>query len=187
LKRTANRSRRPMRNAWHVIQFLIATALLSGCALPPALMVASYSADIVSYAATGKTVTDHAYSAVARSDCSFIRILHAKPICIDEPGAPQDVQVAQNGAASPPVADRKTAEPIASARDTYVRIGSFLDPANAERSRVHYAAFHAVVVPVVVHGRHFHRVIAGPLSHDEASSLKEKIVATSSGAKHVRG
>ena len=176
-----------MRNAWRVIHLLIPAALLSGCALPPALMVASYSADIVSYAATGKTVTDHAYSAVARSDCSFMRILHDKPICVDEPNAPLDVQVAQNNMASPAVVDQKAAAPTLVARDTYVRIGSYLDPANAERSRVHYAAFHAVVVPVVVRGQHFHRVVAGPLSRDEASSLKEKIVAAASGAKHARG
>lgn len=177
-----------MQKAWSAALVLVPMLALGGCALPPAVMIVSYSADIVSYAATGKTVTDHAYSAVARSDCSFIRILHDKPICVDEPGnAPEpakDVQVAQADTAAPAAAPAGEAAP---ARDTYVRIGSFLDAANAERSAVRYADYHAVIVAVTVQGRHFHRVVAGPLSHDEAAALKGKVLTAAAGSKHARG
>jgi sporulation related protein len=165
-----------MRRTWSVLTVLIAALALGSCALPPALVVASYSADIVSYAATGKTVTDHAYSYVARSDCSFIRVLKRKPICVDEPGnAPEKIDVA---AASIP--ERK---PV---HDRRVEIGSFLDPANAERTRARYAEFNAVVVPATVHGQHFHRVIAGPMSPEEASALNAKLAtAVTFAPRHV--
>jgi cell division septation protein DedD len=166
-----------MRRAWSVVAVIVLALALGGCALPAAAVVASYSADIVSYAATGKTVTDHAYSLVARSDCSFIRILHAKPICVDKPGdTPEkkdDVAVAEASA------------PARSApHEAYVTIGSFTEAANAQRSLARYAEFHAVSVPVTVHGQNFHRIVAGPLSRDEAATLKEKLVAAAH-AKHV--
>lgn len=173
-----------MRKAGCVLSLLCLALALDGCALPPALMVASYSADIVSYSASGKTVTDHAYSAVARSDCSFIRILRRKPICVDEPSTPQDAHVADAGAAPAPVT---TEFAQVAARGTYVTIGSFLETANAERSIARYAAFHPVIMTVVVRGQHFHRVVAGPLSPDEAGMLKEKLVAKVPAAARARG
>ncbi len=166
-----------MRKAGLVGAVAMLALALGGCALPPALVVASYSADIVSYAATGKTVTDHAYSAVARSDCSFIRILRHKPICVDEPGnAPEKPKGAAVVAASAPVPvedGEAAAPPII--RDTYVTIGYFVDPANAQRSLTRYAEFHAVSVPVTLHGRAVQRVVAGPLSRGEAAALNEKL------------
>lgn len=149
---------------------VIAALLLQGCAVPPIVAIASYSADIVSYAATGKTVTDHAYSAVARSDCSFIRILKDKPICIDNANRPVETAAASP---APPAVATAPVPP----RDRYVAIGSFLMNANAERTVARYAAFHPVIEAVEVEGRHFHRVVAGPLSSDEAAALKARMVA----------
>jgi cell division protein FtsN len=161
-----------MRRGWFSIALLMSALALQSCALPPIVAVASYSADIVSYAATGKTVTDHAYSAVARSDCSFVRVLKKKPICTDE--TVQPVQVAAAAQAAPAA----TANPVATAaRDRYVAIGSFLDGANADRSVARYAAFHPVIEAVEVHGQHFHRVVAGPLSADEVAALRAEMVA----------
>jgi cell division septation protein DedD len=170
-----------MRHAALIGALLMALAL-EGCALPPIVAIASYSADIVSYAATGKTVTDHAYSAVARSDCSFIRVLREKPICVDEPnGKTKDVMTAAASSVPAP-ASGAPAEPV---RTRYVAIGSFVDAANAERSVTRYAGFHPVMLAVTVHGRSFHRVVAGPLSADEATALQEKIVAAASQPRHV--
>lgn len=169
-----------MRKAWSVVAVTVLALALGGCALPAAVVVASYSADIVSYAATGKTVTDHAYSAVARSDCSFIRILHDKPICVDEPGNAREKK--DSGVA---VARAASARP--GARDTYVTIGCFVEADNAQRSLAHYAEFHAVSVPVTVHGQAFHRVVAGPLSRDQAAALKERLVAAARVTHVARG
>jgi len=173
-----------MRKAWSAVAVMVPALTLGGCALPPVVTIASYSADAVSYAATGKTVTDHAYSAVARSDCSFIRILRAKPICVDEPDQSEAMQIARGDPAVPDVKP----ETAAKAPGTYVTIGSFRQTANAERSLTRYAAFHAVIVPAVVRGEHFQRVVAGPLSRDEAAALTEKILAAATDARrHARG
>jgi cell division septation protein DedD len=171
-----------MGKAWSLVTFLVAIPALGGCALPPAMVVASYSADVVSYAATGKTVTDHAYSAIARSDCSFIRILRDKPICVDTPDPPA---APHQLAAAPASTLAETAPPPA--RERYVVIGSFLETSNAEHTRARYAAFHSAIVPALVHGKHFHRVVAGPLSPREEARLKEKLVADAPELKPARG
>ncbi|MCZ4280358.1 hypothetical protein O4H49_06195 [Kiloniella laminariae] len=59
-------------------RFSVAAALaftLSGCALPPAIGVASIAVDVASYFFSGKTLTDHGISAVAQQDCALIRIM----------------------------------------------------------------------------------------------------------------
>ncbi len=48
---------------------------LSGCALPPAVGVASLAVDVASYFFSGKTLTDHGISAVAQQDCALIRLM----------------------------------------------------------------------------------------------------------------
>jgi len=59
---------------------------LSGCivALPPAVQVASLALDGVSYLTTGKSVTDHAISAVTEQDCAMTRALKGEDICSAE-------------------------------------------------------------------------------------------------------
>ncbi len=168
-----------MRAALLPVMLSLSGFALASCAMPPVLVVASYSADVVSYAATGKTVTDHAYSAIARSDCSFVRVLREKPICVDE--------LAPNAAVAQAQPQPPAAPPVAPARDTYVTIGSFHDQANAERAAAHCAPYRAVLVAVTVHGEPFHRVVAGPLTHDEAAALKGGLVASAADPKRLRG
>jgi len=61
-----------------------ALTLLSGCALPPAIAIASYVIDVGSFVATGKTATDHGLSAVMQQDCAMMGILQGQ-ICKDDP------------------------------------------------------------------------------------------------------
>ncbi len=56
---------------------------LSGCGLPPAVTYASYSADVLSYLTTGKSVTDHGISMVLEKDCALLRVFDGQ-ICIEE-------------------------------------------------------------------------------------------------------
>lgn len=60
---------------------LLLALFLSGCALPPAVSVASFVADGVSYVLTGKNTTDHAISAVVGQDCALFRVVRDKDIC----------------------------------------------------------------------------------------------------------
>src|SRR5215470_10860729 len=79
-------------------------ALLSGCALPPAVMIASYAADGVSYVATGKSVSDHGISEVTGRDCALLRVIRGRPICEDKPAEradPAPVEVGQQATLPP--------------------------------------------------------------------------------------
>ncbi len=62
-----------------------AVILLSGCALPPIVTVASIAVDVASYVATGKMVSDHGLSFVMQQDCAMLRVLDdEKPVCVEE-------------------------------------------------------------------------------------------------------
>ena len=152
-----------MRKGWTICVTVAALFTLNGCGLPPVVSIASYSFDIISYEATGKTVTDHVWSAVARSDCSFVRILKQKSICVDAP--PADKAVAAQTA---PAAPNKNAK---------VAIGSFINDDNAERSVARYADWPPSITDAIVRGQVFHRVVADSLSDDEAAALRKKIAA----------
>ena len=54
---------------------------LTGCAIPPAVTVASLLLDGVSYVSTGKSTADHAISAFANEDCALLRAVEGKDIC----------------------------------------------------------------------------------------------------------
>jgi len=56
---------------------------LSGCivAVPPALQIASMALDGLSYATTGKSVSDHAISKLTSKDCAMTNILKGTDIC----------------------------------------------------------------------------------------------------------
>lgn len=60
----------------------VLSGVLSGCAVPPAITIASLVADVATYASTGKTVTDHGISLVLGQDCALLRGLEGK-ICLE--------------------------------------------------------------------------------------------------------
>jgi len=56
-------------------------SLLTGACAPAAVTVASYGADGVSYAGTGKSTTDHLASIVSKKDCAFWRVFRSEKVC----------------------------------------------------------------------------------------------------------
>lgn len=60
---------------------------LSGClmAAPSTFQLATYALDGASYAATGKSATDHVISTVADKDCAMMRALKGDDICVEKP------------------------------------------------------------------------------------------------------
>ncbi|MEX0921236.1 MAG: hypothetical protein WD489_04355 [Rhodovibrionaceae bacterium] len=56
---------------------------LGGCVLPPAISIASLALDIGSYAATGKSASDHVLSGVVGEDCRMLGVLEGE-ICREE-------------------------------------------------------------------------------------------------------
>jgi len=154
--------------------WMVMPALLSGCGLPPAVMIASYAADGVSYVATGKSVSDHGISEVTGRDCALWRVIKGKSICQDEPAERADPAPVEAGerATLPPEAE--PAESIAT-RHRYLVLGSFANRRNAERLAESSHDGSVVVVTASVDGRVTHRVVAGPLSDDEVASLRHRL------------
>lgn len=71
---------------YYFMRWLVFTATavaLSGCALPPAISIASLAFDLASYSATGKTVTDHGLSMVFQKDCALLRGLEEGEVCVE--------------------------------------------------------------------------------------------------------
>ena len=66
---------------------LVVLVALAGCSTPPAVTVASFVLDGVSFLATGKSVGDHALSIATKRDCAMWRILkerNLEAICRDD-------------------------------------------------------------------------------------------------------
>lgn len=57
--------------------------LLSGCAIPVPLQMASWALDGISYVFTKKSITDHGISLVAEKDCALWRVMTEDEICSD--------------------------------------------------------------------------------------------------------
>lgn len=78
---------------------IVILLLLTGCGVPPVVTVASLVADAASYAATGKSTSDHAISAIAREDCALIRVMNNLPIC--EPNGEPSMKVSSDQQLNP--------------------------------------------------------------------------------------
>ena len=139
---------------------VLVPVLLSGCGLPPAVVIASYAADGVSYVATGKSVTDHGLSYATGHDCAMLRVVSGDPICLPE-GEPGP-QVARAAAEHPAPAHR------------YLVLGSFSSRANADQMAAGITGTPVTVQPAEVGGKRLHRVVAGPLSDNDVVALKAK-------------
>src|SRR5260370_19131207 len=69
-----------MRKAWVAIVRVLAALPLAGC-FPPAVTVVSYAADVSSYAASGKSLSDHGISAAKGEDCATWRFFVGRAVC----------------------------------------------------------------------------------------------------------
>lgn len=96
--------------------------LASGCALPVPLQVASWAASGLSYATTGKGISDHAVSAVTEQDCAMHRIALGKQVCL--PFEDEGTAIAAN---APEAVVPKTKEPTARLRDSMIALAETLD------------------------------------------------------------
>ncbi|HEX5500745.1 MAG TPA: hypothetical protein VFX03_16025 [Thermomicrobiales bacterium] len=137
---------------------------LWGCAAP-AVTVASIAADGVSYAATGKSMSDHALSALSGKDCSTLELLDTGVLCRGGADAPAAHVVdapppfaAPAPAAPPPVVDNSAA--------SFLALDSFPDWDTADKAVVYGRAY----VPLVV-------LLAGDISGDEEDGTSYWVIA----------
>jgi len=176
----------------HRILIALAPILLSGCAIPPAITIASYVLDGISYASTGKSVSDHGISAVAGRDCATFRILKGENPCRGEPTElrdPAPIEAGQQatlptGEPAPMVASATPAtmatapvSPSAAPRQRYLVLGSYDSRSGAEEAAAQFSDAKVTVFEVKTQGRVAHRVVAGPLSDTEVADLRDRLVA----------
>jgi hypothetical protein len=80
-----------------VLPIVLGLPLLGGgCGAPVAVTAASYGADGVSLADSGKTTGDHFTSMVTKKDCAFWRFLRGRKICYEREGDHDPYQVNYN-------------------------------------------------------------------------------------------
>ena len=60
---------------------LLTVSWLGGCALPPVVSLASFVGDGVSYAQSGKSLTDRALSAMLGANCAIFRLFDDGKVC----------------------------------------------------------------------------------------------------------
>jgi len=83
------------RLALLILPVALGLPMLTGaCGAPVAVVAASYGADGVSVAESGKTTTDHLASIVSKRDCALWRVLSNRSICVDrDPSKPDPYKV----------------------------------------------------------------------------------------------
>jgi len=107
--------------------------LLGGCGLPPAVMIASYVADGVSYLVTGKSVTDHGISEATGRDCATWRLIKLESPCKNEPAQREEpAPIVEGELASAPPAEPGAEGTSDTTPHRFLVLGSFNSRANAE-------------------------------------------------------
>ncbi|HXP75725.1 MAG TPA: hypothetical protein VN823_16405 [Stellaceae bacterium] len=141
----------------------------------------------MSYAATGKSVSDHGISAAVGEDCALWRVLADRKICTDpgEPSAPAVADATRDLPKASTPAETGTKKPIpapaqelASVPETrrFLVLGSFINQDNAKHLAASLDGIETAVVAVGMDGAIFHRVIAGPLDDAGIKALSERMV-----------
>ena len=78
----------PSKKSFLLSLTIISPVFLGGCALPPAVELASWALTGFSYAATGKGMGDHAMSLALQEDCAIHRLALDGDVCrpyLDDP------------------------------------------------------------------------------------------------------
>jgi hypothetical protein len=98
---------------------------LSGCAIPIPLQIASWAASGISYITTGKSMSDHAVSAVASQDCAVHRLVLGRSMCEAFVDESEGTAVAQVNAAAKDTATPDS--PTQRLRDSMISLAEKLD------------------------------------------------------------
>lgn len=120
---------------------------LLGCASPAAVTVASVAVDGASYAASGKSLSDHAMSAVSGEDCRALGALKSGVLCRERVATPV-VQVENEPPpfAAPPV--HESAATVDNSEATFLVLGVFPDWENADHTVVMGRFYNPLIVPL---------------------------------------
>jgi hypothetical protein len=120
---------------------------LLGCAGPAAVTVAGVAVDSASYAASGKSFSDHAMSAVSGDDCRALGVLKNGVLCRSRVAEPE-VQVEN---VPPPFAEppaHESAATVDNSEATFLVLGVFPDWENADHTVVMGRFYNPLIVPL---------------------------------------
>lgn len=102
---------------------------LAGCALPLPFQIASWAVSGISYATTGKSMSDHALSAVASRDCALHRFAFGEDICFSGTLDDSDIAVASRDVRddTAPVGTVDDNSPAMRLRESMINLAESLD------------------------------------------------------------
>ncbi len=188
-----------MQFKYRTLFVVFAAAAASGCAAPIGLQIASWAMSGVSYATTGKSLSDHAISAVFESDCALHRVLIEGNLCVSSEAVAVDTVLAQAEISPPESANNIPTEIVAEIErevttrpvaltvgpseqvGLFVVAGSFQDRRNADTARGRYER--AAIAHADIKGAHYYRVVVGPVEKPQWQAAAKELER--GGAKGV--
>jgi hypothetical protein len=167
-----------MRSAGFAALLTMPALLALGGCFSPAVTVASYAVDGASYAVSDKSLSDHGLSAAKGEDCATWHFFVGRAVCEDPddpvPTAPLDEHHRDGSVKHAAGFRHKQPGKAGPGSDggSYLAVGSFADPANAQRLAGRYAVYHPQIVDAVVDGKGVARVVLGPLDAAQRANLR---------------
>jgi hypothetical protein len=166
-----------------VTTILLLPFIVSGCAVPSALTLAGYAVESASYMKTGKTVSDHAVSAVAGRDCQLLHGVTKGQVCKTEK------HVKKRSTKATTLRPEKATKPSKKALSRrqqavvpldqwVVVVGTFPDLLIAKKSAAAVAPQKTLIVTAVVDGNVVYKVTSLPFGMADAESKKGTFVRT---------
>lgn len=159
---------------------LLLPLFISGCAVPSALTLAGYAVESASYMKTGKTVSDHAVSAIAGGDCQLLHGVTKGQVCKDEKRFTKSAGKVSDGRQKKP--EKRSIGPVLpqaaihhskTAADKWVVVvGVFPDLLIARKSAAAVAPEKTMIVTAVVDGDVVYKVTSLPFGIADAENKK---------------
>jgi hypothetical protein len=167
-----------------IAAILLLPLIMPGCAVPSALSLAGYAVESASYMKTGKTVSDHAVSAVAGRDCQLLHGVTKGQIC---KGVKRSKRLAgkvsdDRSAEAPGRQTKSKARQIGIHRSKtpadkwVVIVGIFPDLFIAKKSAAAVAPEKTMIVTAVVDGDVVYKVTSLPFGIADAENKKGTFV-----------
>ncbi len=165
------------------VAIILFPLLLSACAVPSALTLAGYAVESASYMKTGKTVSDHAVSAVAGRDCQLLHGVTKGKVCKDQKRSGK--ALAKTRVAGVRAVNRAENRNKTGGKSKHVRppaekwvvvVGTYPDLLVAKKSAAAEAPQKTQIVTAVVDGEVVYRVTSLPFGSADAENKKGTFV-----------
>ena len=169
-------AKRVTRAPWLV---LVAALLLSACAAPLSVTIATAVVDGISFMATQKTIPDHGLSLMVGRDCAFYRGLMDEPICKPRRGTGlafvNDWE--KTDQVGKPTAGATTATAAPADGRLYYVLGTFATARNARELARLVTDLSPSLIRTRPRGRSRYHVIVGPVGPGEKKEIQKRIAA----------